>query len=352
MDLYERLGVRRGAGASEIRRAWQRLSRALHPALNPGDPVAAGRYHEAARAFEVLSDPQRRAAYDRGELPAAPVAPAAEGRFEGFDFSARVRVETVGFREIFEQARRPGGGPGGPRGEDLEQATRVSFEESMTGAARRVHLVRFEPCEACHGSGDVPFGPVTCPRCRGGGTVHGSRGHMIFSRPCGECGGEGQLRSRPCGRCGGEGRAPASEWLDVRIPPGVGNGSQVRLPGAGNAGRRGGPPGDFVLTVEVEEHPVFRREGDDLHCVASVGMVEAAMGGHVEVATPDGPVTIEVPAGTQNGQRFRLRKRGVPRPGDGGRGDLWVEMRVVIPAATDDRARSLLRELAAVLPRS
>jgi molecular chaperone DnaJ len=138
----------------------------------------------------------------------------------------------------------------------------------------------------------------------------------------------------------------------VRIPPGVGNGSQVRLPGAGNAGRRGGPPGDFVLTVEVEEHPVFRREGDDLHCVASVGMVEAAMGGHVEVPTPDGPVTIEVPAGTQNGQRFRLRKRGVPRPGDGGRGDLWVEMRVVIPAATDDRARSLLRELAALLPRS
>jgi molecular chaperone DnaJ len=350
MDLYERLGVRRGAGASEIRRAWQRLSRALHPALNPGDPVAAERYREAARAFEVLSDPPRRAAYDRGELPAVPVEPAAEGRFEGFDFSARVRVETVGFREIFEQARPPEGG--GQSGEDLEQATRVSFAESMAGAVRRVHLVRFEPCPSCQGSGRVPFGPVACPRCQGRGTVHGSRGHMIFSRPCEECGGEGQLRLKGCTRCGGEGRAPASEWLEVRIPPGVGNGSQVRLPGAGNAGRRGGPPGDFVLTVEVEEHPVFRRDGDDLHCVASVGMVEAAMGGRVEVPTPDGPVTIEVPAGTQNGQRFRLRKRGVPRPGDGGRGDLWVEMRVVIPAATDDRARSLLRELAAVLSRS
>ena len=136
----------------------------------------------------------------------------------------------------------------------------------------------------------------------------------------------------------------------MRIPPGVGNGTKVRLPGAGNAGRRGGPPGDFVLTVEVEPHPVFRREGADLFCSVPVGMVQAAMGGHVDVATPDGAVTIEVPAGTQNGQRFRLRKRGVPRLEGGGRGDLWVEAQVVIPAVTDDRARSLLRELAQVLP--
>jgi molecular chaperone DnaJ len=175
---------------------------------------------------------------------------------------------------------------------------------------------------------------------------------MIFSRPCGDCGGDGEIRRKGCDRCHGEGRGVASEWLDVKIPPGVGNGSQVRLPGAGNAGRRGGPPGDFILTVQVDEHRLFRREGDDLHCVVNVGMVEAAMGGHVEVPTPDGPVTIEVPAGTQNGQRFRLRKRGVPRPADGGRGDLWVQALVVIPAATDDRARALLRELATLLPRS
>jgi molecular chaperone DnaJ len=317
MDLYERLGTRRGAGSSEIRRAWQRLSRALHPALNPGDPVAAERYRDAALAFEVLSDPQRRGAYDRGELPAAPVEPPAEGGFEGFDFSARLRIDTVGFREIFDSAVRPGPGRGASPGEELEQATRLSFEESMTGAARRVHLVRFDPCAACRGAGEVAFGPVPCPRCRGGGTVRGSRGHMIFSRPCGDCGGDGEIRRRSCDRCDGEGRGVASEWLDVRIPPGL-----------------------------------FRREGDDLHCIVSVGMVEAAMGGHVEVPTPDGPVTIEVPAGTQNGQRFRLRKRGVPRLAGGGRGDLWAEAQVVIPAATDDRARALLRELATVLPRS
>jgi DnaJ-class molecular chaperone len=140
-----------------------------------------------------------------------------------------------------------------------------------------------------------------------------------------------------------------SEWLEVHIPPGVDSGTKVRLPGGGNAGRRGGAPGDFVLTVEVEEHPRYRREGSDLHCTVQVGMVQAAMGGHVEVATPEGSVTIEVPAGTQTGQRFRLRKRGVPRPDGGGRGDLWAIAEVVIPAVTDDRGRSLLRELSQVL---
>ena len=345
MELYQALGVRRGAKPAEIRRAWQRLSRALHPALNPGDPAAAERYREAAAAFEVLSDPQRRAAYDRGELPAVAVAEAPAGGFEGFDFSAEVRVETVGFREIFDEALRPPAADQVLRGEDLEQATRVSFDESMAGATRRVHLVRFEPCRGCNGHGDVAFGPVPCRRCHGTGSVRGSRGHMIFSRRCGDCDGTGEIRRTPCGRCGGEGRAIASEWLDVQIPAGVGDGSQVRLAAAGNAGRRGGTAGDFVLTIEVEPHPLFRREGFDLHAVVPVRMVEAALGGHVEVPTPEGPVTIEVPAGTQNGQRFRLRKRGVPRLGEEGRGDLWVEARVVIPAVTDDQGRQLLQQL-------
>ena len=350
MDLYDVLGVRRAAGAAEIRRAWQRLARALHPALNPGDPVSAARFAEAAHAHEVLSDAERRAAYDRGEREASPIAPALEGGFEGFDFSAHVRVETVGFHEIFDSAARPLDSSESLRGEDLEQATRVSFEESMAGATRRVHLVRFEPCPDCQGSGDVAFGPIACPRCQGSGAVRGSRGHMIFTRPCRDCDGSGTLRRRSCPRCTGEGRVVASEWLSLQIPAGVGAGSNVRIPGAGNAGRRGGPAGDLVLSVQVEPHALFRREGEDLHCVVAVAMVEAALGGHVEVPTPDGPVTIEVPAGTQTGQRFRLRKRGVPRLGDGGRGDLWVEARVVIPAVTEDRPRALLRELLALLP--
>jgi molecular chaperone DnaJ len=348
MDAYEALGVRRTARPAEIRRAWQRLSRALHPALNPGDPAAAERYLEAERAFAILSDPEKRSAYDRGERPVVAVASAPSGGFEGFDFSARVRVETVGFREIFDADAIPAGTPEASHGEDLEQSTRLTFDESMKGTTRRLHLVRFETCHSCGGAGDVPFGPVSCPRCGGAGVVRGSRGHMIFSRRCTECEGTGQVRRAPCPRCAGEGRAIASEWLDVRIPPGVGNGSTVRLPGAGNAGRRGGPAGDFVITVEVEDHPIYRREGDDLFCTVEVGLVPAALGGHVEVPAPEGTLTIELPAGTQNGQRFRLRKRGVPRP-DGGRGDLWVEAHLVVPAVTDDRGRELLRELEELL---
>ncbi len=353
MDLYEVLGVRRTATAAEIRRAYQRRARHLHPALNPGDPVAAERFHIVSQAFDVLSDPQRRAAYDRGEDRAEAAPPLPEGGFEGFDFSSETRVEAFGFREIFEGVLRPSAPAAEPKavaGEDLEQATRVSFEESLTGTQRRVHLVRQDHCPVCQGAGAVAYGPVPCPRCRGEGQVKGSRGHMVFSRRCSECGGAGQLHLRACGRCGGEGRVIASEWLDVQIPAGVANGSRVRVPGAGNAGRGGGPAGDFVLVVEVEPHPLFRREGDDLHCVVPIGMTEAALGAHIEVPTPDGPMTIEVPAGTQNGQRFRLRKRGLPRLGEKGRGDLFVEAQVVIPTVTEDRGRELLREFARLNP--
>jgi molecular chaperone DnaJ len=347
-DLYEVLGVRRAATVAELRRAHQRLVRQLHPALNPGDPRAEERFRVVTAAFALLSDPERRAAYDRGEKVKAPEAPRPEGRFEGFDFSAEVRVESVGFREIFDGVLRgpEGAGDGTSRGEDLEQATRLSFEEAFHGARRRLHLVRQEPCAACEGTGEVAFGPLPCPRCRGAGQVRGSRGHMIFSRPCSECGGTGSLSRKECAACRGEGRRPTSEWLEVEIPPGVASGGRVRLAGCGNAGRRGGPAGDFRLSIEVDPHEVFRREGDDLFCEVAVDMVDAALGGHVEVKTPDGPMTIELPAGTQNGQRFRLRKRGMPKLGEDGRGDLYVEARVIVPAVTDDPGRALLREFA------
>jgi molecular chaperone DnaJ len=352
VDYYEVLGIRRGATAAEVRRAFQKLARHLHPALNPGDPVAAERFRVVSLAFEVLSDPPRRAAYDRGDA-GAEAATLPEGGFEGFDFSGEARMEAVGFREIFEgvlrpPAPRPETGPA--RGEDLELAARLTFEESLTGTRRRVHVVRQELCPVCQGGGEIAFGPVPCPRCRGTGQVRASRGHMVFSRRCSECGGKGELRVRSCGRCGGEGRVTASEWLDVQVPPGVGNGSEVRLPGGGNAGRRGGPAGDLILAVEVAPHPRFRREGEDLHCVVPLTMVEAALGAHVEVPTPEGPVTIEVPAGTQNGQRFRLRKRGVPKLGEKGRGDLFAEAQVVIPTVTDDRGRELLAEFGRLHP--
>jgi molecular chaperone DnaJ len=347
-DLYDILGVRRAATAAELRRAHQRLVRQFHPALNPGDPRAVERFQVVVTAFELLSDPERRAAYDRGEKVHSPEPGRPEGRFVGFDFSAEVRVENVGFREIFDSVLRSADETLTQRstGEDLEQATHLSFDEAFHGTRRRLHLARQEPCSSCEGAGDVAFGPVPCRRCHGAGQVRGSRGHMIFSRPCADCGGSGSLTRKPCASCRGEGRRPASEWLEVEIPAGVASGSRVRLAGCGNAGRRGGPAGDFRLAIEVERHPVFRREGDDLYCDVSVDMVEAALGGHVEVITPDGAMNIELPAGTQNGQRFRLRKRGMPKLGDDERGDLYVEARVVVPAVTDDPGRALLREFA------
>jgi molecular chaperone DnaJ len=352
-DFYELLGVRRGAGLAEIRRAFQKRARQIHPDLNPGDPVAADHFRALSRAFEILSDPHRRSQYDRGDLRVESRTVAPEVGFEGFDFSAGRRAGGAGFSELFGGLIRAPRGPGAKepaRGEDLQQAARLTFEESLSGAERRIHVVRADHCPTCGGGGEVPFGPVPCARCGGTGQIRASRGHMIFSRACVDCGGAGVLTLRPCQRCGGEGRLMQSEWLDVQIPAGAAAGSRVRIPGCGNAGRHGGPPGDFVLEIEVEPHRLYRREGDDLHCVVPVTMAEAALGGHIEVPSPDGPVTIENPAGTQTGQRFRLRKRGAPKIGESTRGDLYVEARVVVPAVTDNRSRALLEEVARLNP--
>jgi molecular chaperone DnaJ len=351
IDLYELLGVSPEATVTEIRRAYRRSSRRYHPALNPGDPEASERFEAIARAFAVLSDPDRRALYDRGgeEVRAAPAAP--DIGFAGFDFSTGTqRRKGAGFREIFGDLLRPESRGAPTRGEDLERRTTLSFGESLAGAQRTLQLVRQDTCPGCGGRGELAFGPVPCPTCRGEGRVRASRGHMIFTRNCSTCGATGSVGARPCGRCTGEGRVTQSEQLEVEIPPGVAHGSRIEMPGAGNAGRRGGPPGDLVLVVEVEPHGFFRRDGDDLLCRIPISMTEAALGAHVEVPTPDGPVTIEVPSGTQSGQRFRLRKRGVPRLTGRGRGDLYVEAEVVVPRIADDRARALLEEFARINP--
>jgi molecular chaperone DnaJ len=346
-DAYATLGVGPRASSGEIRRAYQRLARRLHPDLNPGDPVAAERFREVSRAFAVLSDPDRRARHDRGEsVEPEQRTEVPEVGFAGFDFSAEVPVARVDFKEIVEGVLRLGGGlPPTARGEDLEQRTPVSFADAYTGTTRRLSVTRFDRCHGCGGAGEQSVRTRACPACQGKGEVRTRRGRMIFNRRCPECEGSGQLGKRVCEDCRGEGRLLQAEWLDVRIPPGVASGSRVTIPAAGNAGRRGGPPGDLVLLVDVEEHPSFRREGDDLAVAVPLTLEEAAGGAHVEVPTLAGAVTIEVPAGTQPGQRFRLRKRGFPHLGGGGRGDLFVEARVVVPAVTDDEGRALLREL-------
>ena len=352
MDLYELLGVPRRATLAQIRRAFQKRARQWHPDINPGDPRAGERYTDLQRALEVLVDSERRALYDRGGNP-WPQAQVPEPQIvAGFDFSVELRAQEGGsFREIFDgvlpgSAPRPEATPG----EDLEESTRISFDEAFHGTRRRVQLMRQDQCPVCGGQGDLAVAAQPCPQCAGAGRVRARRGHLVFTRDCAECRGTGRLDRRPCGECGAEGRLMHSEWLDVQIPAGVESGSRVRLAGCGNAGRRGGPPGDFVLQVEVEPHALFQREGADLRCHVPVTMMEAALGGHIDVPTPDGPMTIEIPAATQAGQQFRLRKRGLPKLGEKGRGDLWVEVRVWVPRVDGERARELLRELQRLHP--
>ena len=355
MNLYELLGVRRGASEAEIRRAYQKSARRLHPDLNPGDAESAACFRQVALAFEVLSDRHRRADYDREGRVAAPAAAehVRDVGFAGFDFSAEGRTgrTPADFRELFDAAPRGAEAPPAPApGEDLEQATRLTFEEAFHGTRRRVHLVRHDTCPTCGGEGKVAFGPVACPKCDDNGELRTRRGHMIFTRRCAPCHATGRIDRRACPRCEAEGRVIQSEWLDVEIPAGVDHDSRVTVPGAGNAGRRDGRAGDFSLILEVEPHPFYRREGDDLHCCVPVTTAEAALGAHAEVPTPDGPVTIELPTATQTGQRFRLRRRGMPRPGAGERGDLYVEVRVSVPHVRDERSRELLRELQRLNP--
>jgi molecular chaperone DnaJ len=349
MDLYQILGVVPDVTAPLLRRAFQKLARLYHPDLNPGDPVAAARYVAIAQAFEVLSDPARRGAYDRGDPVLTPAQPVLEMGFEGFDFATEVRAEVVGLREIFDAARGPAEREASPSpGEDLQLTTCITFEEAFHGTSRRVQVIRQEQCPECHGAGDAATTPVACPGCAGSGQVRARRGHMVFRRPCGDCGGLGSIRSQTCARCQGEGRLTQSEQIEVTIPAGVGDGSELRVPGGGNVGRRGGAGGDLVLRVEAGAHPLYTREGADLHCVVPITMTEAALGAHIEVPTPDGPMRIEIPAGTQTGQRFRLRGRGMPRVGGKGRGGLFIETRVRVAAVRDERGRELLEELARI----
>ena len=344
LSYYEMLGLRREATLAEIRKAFKRCARRFHPAINPGDPAAAARFATISRAFEVLSDPDERRVYDQGGSVVVASLPDQGVDFAGFDFSTTVPVPSAGFKELFAEgeSRRPE-----PTvGEDLEHHVEVTFEEAMGGATRRLQLVRFGRCLDCGGEGLVETEPKACRRCQGSGQLRTSRGHLIFTRGCPACGATGRLDRATCRRCTGEGRVMQSETIEVDVPAGIDDGGRLRLAGNGNAGRHGGRPGDFVLIVEVAPHHFYRREGNDLFCDVPITFIEAALGAHIEVPTPTGSVTIEVPAGTQTGQRFRLRKRGVPKVGDQGRGDLYVEARVKVPRFDDARSRELLRELA------
>lgn len=376
-EYYETLGVARGASADDVRKAYRKLARKYHPDLNPGDKSAEDRFKNVQEAYDVLSDPKKRQMYDQfgfysengfpgaGPGPGSgPQGPPPGMDFSGFDFSdfmsgagagggGRRTEQTGGFRDIFSQffGGKGGGGPQpqAEKGGDLEYVMDIDFWQAIKGTTTRVNITRYDVCSTCHGSGESGMGEVTCPQCKGTGNVQQMAGAMKFNLTCPRCGGTGRLKNA-CPTCGGEGRVAHSETVEIRIPPGARNGSRLRVPGKGNAGTMGAPPGDLYINTKVEEHPFFKREGDNIEIKVPITVSEAALGSKIEVPTIDGRTLLKIPQGTKNGQRFRLREKGVPNSRTNARGDQIVEVAIEAPDPRDERTRELLRELAKLHP--
>ncbi|MET0580240.1 MAG: molecular chaperone DnaJ [Ilumatobacteraceae bacterium] len=351
-DYYELLGVTRAVTGDELKRAYRQKARELHPDANPDDTAASERFKEVARAYEVLSDPDQRARYDRfGE---AGVGGAGGGRPEDI-------FQGGGLNDLFDAffgGQNPFGGgssrrgpAGPPRGQDLEVVADISFEQAVFGATVPVSLKLPKRCDDCGGSGaGGGTQPVMCSECNGAGQVQRVRqsllGQMVTSGPCPRCGGLGQVFVTPCPTSRGEGRVTADHTYQVDVPAGVDNGSTLRLTGRGAAGPRGGPSGDLYVHLRPGEHERYRREGNDLVTDVPISIVQAALGTTVLLPTLDGDEELHVPAGTQPGREFVLRSRGVPRLQGRGRGDLRAQLVVEVPTKLDDEEAALLRQLA------
>ena len=350
MDFYVILGVERTASAIDVKRAYRRLARKYHPDINPGDREAEAFFRRVAEAYETLRDPDRRQEYDAHGVRAHVSAPVAV-EFQGFDFSGSLASggASVTFSDLFsdvfeDTAERQTESDAVARGGDLYGEIALSFEEALQGAERRLTVTRLDVCDRCEGTGKRRAVEGRCGQCHGVGTTRWRRGHMVFSKSCKHCGGSGRLRHRNCDACGADGIAPRDENITIHVPAGIDNGARLRVEAKGNAGRRGGAPGDLYITARVAPHRVLHREGDDLHLQVPIAIHEAALGANIDVPTLDGAVRLRVPPGTQTGQRFRLRARGVPSPHTGDRGDLIVEVRVVLPSIEDEQSKELLRE--------
>jgi molecular chaperone DnaJ len=348
MDFYVILGLERAATVGDIKRAYRRLARKFHPDINPGDHSAAAQFRRIAEAYETLSDPDRRRHYDAVGAAGRLVEAGAFG-FEGFDFSASVSgASAPTFGDLFadvlrhRERRRVEAEP--RAGADLHQTIHLSFEDAMRGGQRSLTVTRHEHCGLCRGTGQLPIEESRCLQCHGAGVVKSTRGHMVFSKPCSLCRGSGRQAEARCHACGGRQTEIRTESVVIAVPGGLADGARIRVPGRGHAGSQSGEHGDLYITVRVETHPLFKREGDDLHLVVPIAVHEAALGAKIDVPSLEGHARLRVPPGTQSGQRFRLRERGVSSSPEGRRGDLVVEVRLVLPRLLDERSKELLRE--------
>lgn len=350
-DFYELLGVARNASTDEIKRAYRQRARALHPDANPDDPTAAERFKEVARAYQVLSDPDQRARYDRfGEAGVGGNGAGAGDPFAGAGLGDLFDAFFGGGASPFGGGGRGPSGP--PRGQDMEVVADIEFEQAVFGAQIPVELKLPQRCDDCDGTGaGSGTAPVTCADCNGSGQVRRVRqsllGQMVTSSPCQRCGGLGQVVATPCATCRGEGRVTTSKTYQVDVPAGVDTGSTLRLTGRGAAGPRGGRAGDLYVHLRVLPHERYRRDGDDLVTDVPVSIAQASLGTRFTLSTLDGDEELVIPAGTQPGREFVLRGRGVPRLQGRGRGDLRAVIDLQVPTKLSDDEAELLRTFAA-----
>jgi len=358
-DYYDVMGVKKNATEAELKKAFRKLARKYHPDVNPGIKSSEAKFKELNEAYEVLSDKKKRqqydqfghAAFEQGFGQGQGAGQGYGGGFEGFH-QAQGQYAGRGFDDIFGNIFGGGVRHQGPeKGEDIAYSVEVDLEDAIFGKTMQVDLRRDVSCTSCNGTGAQPgSSPRTCPTCMGSGSVSQNRGFMQMAQPCPTCHGEGTINPNPCKNCGGKGSVPKSERINVKIPPGVDNGSKIRMGGMGGAGVRGGPPGDVFIITKVRPHFYFERRGDNLYSDISVTVKEAALGDKVEIPTVDSMVWLTLPQGIQSGQQLKLTGKGVPHFGGGGVGDHFVTIKVVTPAALTERGKELLRELDRLSP--
>jgi len=343
-DFYELLGVARGATPDDLKKAYRKLAMQHHPDRNPGDKQAEHRFKELNEAYEVLKDPDKRAAYDRFGHAAFEHG-AGFGAAHGFGADFATTFSDI-FDDLFGMGARRGRGSGRERGRDLSYNMEISLQEAYAGKTAQIRIPTSVTCEACSGSGARPgTKPKACPMCGGHGKVRRAQGFFTLEHTCPNCQGRGQVIESPCGSCAGSGRVMRERTLSVNIPSGVEDGTRIRLAGEGEAGVRGGPAGDLYIFLSIGAHPFFQRDGADLHCQVPISMVAAAMGGEFEVPTIDGGRTrVKVGEGTQSGRRFRLQGKGMPVLRSRQVGDMYVQVLVETPQKLTKKQRELLAE--------
>jgi molecular chaperone DnaJ len=346
-DLYGVLGVPKGASAADIKKAYRKLAREYHPDRNPDDAAAEERFKEVQHAYDVLSDDEKRKQYDQfGSADGRHATRPGYGGDFNFDVGDLGDIGDL-FGGLFGRGR---GGtrvrPQSERGADLEAHVHLSFEDSLKGIETKIPVEVETACSECGGSGAQPgTSPKICPECHGRGVISESQGLFALSQPCPRCRGNGTVIEDPCPRCRGTGRERRTKRYSVKIPAGVRDGTRIRLKGKGEAGIAGGPPGDLFVVTRVAPSPIYKRRGSDLEVEVPVSLADAALGTKVEVPTPDGPVSLKVPAGSENGKLLRIKGRGAPKLKGGGKGDVLARLKLEVPKRLNKKQRELYEEL-------